>query len=224
MQQLHIPIGFATLCLCGTVKIMTRKKLLFNSSVLKPLFNSTEKKLLMSEDLDVSGDPCGCGPTPKYVDITISGITICPCENFLAGKSWLFTGNPNNTYRIQYTGKAGDICKWEANGPIINCKVFHESAICEDPIFREDNDTLVVYLELDTSTDIVTIEIRGDKSCKTVLGEKQWIFNGSASVESGCVNVTINNNYAEEDCWTWEDNQPQEWILGWGGTVEVKEV
>lgn len=202
---------------------MTRIRQQFNPSTLKAMRDIATGKT-MTVDLDVADNPCECpsGSTPKFVDVTFSGIkygstdccwnAICPLGNSVA----LLT-NPNTTWRIKYNGKVGDVCTWIKNFTI-NHRVWANDD-CTGETFDSDMAfTLQLDLDIGTSGLILTFD------SGFWVPECYWwtpgIFTGTGIVESGCVNDTITNDWSS--CKDNGTGGPAAWAFD--GTATIAQV
>jgi len=174
---------------------MTRIRVQRNPSTGKVMRNTATGKV-MTVDLDVAGDPCGCSPTPKYVNITLSGLVAC-CYTIL-GHSWQTTGPLSGTWHLEYAGKAGDICSW-SNDHDLRAKWWTASDACDVTTQNEWDRQYRLKLLLDTVAD--TVELQWYNIEEQEMVHWRVLFLGSADVVSECVNATINNTLECEEVW-----------------------
>jgi len=195
MQQLYIPARPAALCLCGAVKTMVRRKLLFNSSVLKPLFDSTAKKLLMSEDLDITSVCAHCIDTqPTWIDVipTIFSDVFCCSDGYgITGLSYKFDGIAaainNNVYRIRHS--SGCVYSRTISGSYGSSKYYGSDDCSGIEGDLEDYDELHIDL---TITAIGVDTVIGVKDSDRAGVE--IIFCGSIICNCDDINDTANND------------------------------
>lgn len=136
---------------------------------------------IMVVDWDVSGDPCGCSPTPKYVDATFDGLTNC-CFTAI-GKSAKTITDVNGTFRLTYSGKTGDFCDWEYTG-VADCGRWQDENCVGAPDFTDERITRI-RLRLDTTDSTISIYYWA-----TQWGHEntpRCFFCATAEVSSGCV-------------------------------------
>jgi len=105
-----------------TSLIMIKHRILFNSSVIKPLFDSNVKKLLMFNTAEyLSGNKCehcAIDGTPKYTTVTFTGLVTCSdCYNCDAPDVFSTKGdniaeNINGRKFHLLNKGAGSYCTW----------------------------------------------------------------------------------------------------------------
>lgn len=161
----------------------------YHASSGKAKFEPGPKKA-MTFGGNVDGDPCGCSPTPKYIDVTLSGLVLC-CYGF-TGQSTKIASTLNGTWRLTYDSKTDDVCKW-INDHDLQRNWWLENDTCTGEPYQTNAWEFRLQLLLDTVANTVeiqwyNIEQPGQPYPCMVL------FQGSADVASNCVDATINNN------------------------------
>ena len=97
--------------------------------------NCNEGDCAEDDKVDCAENEC-C--TPSYYLVTISGITVCPCEARTSAHpphSFRVTsGAPNGTYKVFFDRVSGSICYWEYKGSATVTWEEHDDASCGDLI------------------------------------------------------------------------------------------
>ena len=97
--------------------------------------NCNEGDCAEDDKVDCAENEC-C--TPSYYLVTISGITVCPCEARSSAHpphSFRVTsGAPNGTYKVFFDRVSGSICYWEYKGSATVTWEEHDDASCGDLI------------------------------------------------------------------------------------------
>lgn len=173
---------------------MTRMRLLFNQSVLKPLFDSTQKKLLMV-DLDITSVCAHCiGTQPAWIDVIPTMFSDVPCcsDGYgVTGLSYKFDGIAaavnNNTYRIQHS--SGCLYSRIISGSYGSSKYYGSDDCSGAEGNLEDYDELHIDLTI-TAIGVDTVIGVKDSGMEGI----EIIFCGSITCNCDDINDTANND------------------------------
>lgn len=197
---------------------MSITKAQFNASTLKGIFNPATKKGLIINPVGNTCTYCGIGvPTPRYVEVTISGITVCT-SCFIWGEfsfKWTHNWTPSGTWVVPQ--RSGFPCAWQ--------KIVAVNGVTLDAYNNPDCTDLHSTQDLDVYLFVARPSSGGGIDIFLYVQNVAWPGSGSAGYfgaynepeDSGCLNVEGVANVLA-NC-----TSPTPVNLGYGGTATLKE-